>query len=190
MKRISIVVLSLLSLPLAYAGGDNDESKSVDRQAVQVSTASCSASTSTLSPLFHDICHGNETQFFTDLALFKASEADPFKVLDGFGLGPLHWAASLGNYNIVRALVDAGFSPSQLGGKRNRVTPIHSAIKGNHQEAQDKSNYLQVIQYLVEQGKADLTIKNSDGRTPLQLAEELQLAEVIGYLQDRVSLSK
>ena len=52
-------------------------------------------------------------------------------------------------------------------------TPLHSAIlKGN----------LGVIEYLVNQ-KADLSAKTDEGKTPLEIAKENELPNVVEFLK-------
>jgi len=85
-----------------------------------------------------------------------------FDALDNDGRSALHWAAYKGNADTIRLLlfVDA----NQVRQDKNGCTPLHwAAIRGN----------LEVCTVLVHAGtKEELTLKDSGGLTPVQLAAE------------------
>jgi hypothetical protein len=62
-------------------------------------------------------------------------------------------------------------------GNDNWNSALHLAIEGNE---------LELVKFLLSQG-ADTAIKNGDGKTPLQLAEECNHAEIIDTLKSCVS---
>ena len=62
-------------------------------------------------------------------------------------------------------------------GNDNWNTVLHLAIKRNE---------LEVVNFLLTQG-ADTTVENGDGKTPLNLAEERNHAEIIDALKNSIS---
>ena len=74
--------------------------------------------------------------------------------------GPLFEAAANGDLDGVKAAIEGGASPNDVGAAG--TTALHYAAHGNH---------IAVIEYLVEQG-ADVNAQDSQGRTPLGLATE------------------
>ena len=178
MRLGTMLMAMILASPCQLAYGGCGASRPVAPEGGKAPMAS--------SSLFGHICHGAEAPFFTELARLKAAGQAPEGVLDFFGLGPLHWAASLGRTRMVEALVEAKFSPNQLGGQKKRWTPLHSAIKGNHLAGVDPVEQLRCIRLLVENGKADLTLATSEGDTALQLALKLEKADIAAYLRERM----
>eukprot|EP01133_Synstelium_polycarpum_P007876 gene7876-9246_t len=80
---------------------------------------------------------------------------------DSIGQTALHWACRNGHDGIVRILIKYRANLNILDPQNE--TPIHKAAWKNH---------VDTIRPLVETGKIDLTIKNKDGNTPLQMAKD------------------
>ena len=93
---------------------------------------------------------------------------------------PLHVAASYGSLDMVRVLVASGVRINVRDGLGD--TPLHSCVASDEYDTD-----LAIVKTLVE-NKADIRIQNTDGKTPLAVAEEEGLHPVVEYL-DRVSLS-
>ncbi|PWZ38936.1 putative protein S-acyltransferase 23 [Zea mays] len=85
-----------------------------------------------------------------------------FDALDIDGRSALHWAAYKGNADTIRLLLF--MDANQVRQDKNGCTPLHwAAIRGN----------LEVCTVLVHTGtKEELTLKDSGGLTPVQLAAE------------------
>uniref|UniRef100_A0ACD5X0U3 Uncharacterized protein n=1 Tax=Avena sativa TaxID=4498 RepID=A0ACD5X0U3_AVESA len=85
-----------------------------------------------------------------------------FDALDNDGRSSLHWAAYKGNADIIRLLLF--MDANQVRQDKNGCTPLHWAvIRGS----------LEVCTLLVHAGtKQELTLKDSGGLTPLQLAAD------------------
>lgn len=92
---------------------------------------------------------------------------------DNHSRTPLHWAAHEGHYRVIQVLLGKGADPllaSEYG--RN---PLHMAAS---------RGYLRAVETLVEGGKVDINILDSDGRTALHLAVAGNHGRVISYLSD------
>ncbi|WP_265027666.1 ankyrin repeat domain-containing protein [Wolbachia endosymbiont (group B) of Chorthippus parallelus] len=74
---------------------------------------------------------------------------------------PIHLAAAYGHKDVVELLLEKEKASINHKGKSN-WTSLHYAAKGGH---------LPVVQLLIEK-EADANLKNSDGKTPLQLARD------------------
>ncbi|PNH03306.1 Ankyrin-3 [Tetrabaena socialis] len=94
----------------------------------------------------------------------------------------LHWASQEGFTEVVEVLLRAGANVAATDEATcvvhmralcwNRWTALHFASAGGHEE---------VVALLLE-GGADVRAKNEDGRTPLDLAKEEGMAEVVALL--------
>lgn len=93
------------------------------------------------------------------------------------GAEPLHEAAGNRSAKMVALLLDRGADVNAQQ-KSDGCTPLHIAIDSDD----DRYSRLAVIALLLER-KADCTIKNKDGLTPLALAIERERAEVIQLLR-------
>ncbi|KAM0750389.1 ankyrin [Meredithblackwellia eburnea MCA 4105] len=76
-------------------------------------------------------------------------------------------AASEGNFERVKELVESGLSPSVPD--ENTYTPLHAAASWNH---------IDILRYLVQQG-GDVNVTDDDGETPLFVVETAEMARVL-----------
>ncbi|XP_071492508.1 uncharacterized protein [Diadema antillarum] len=86
----------------------------------------------------------------------------------------LHIAATLGNLDMVRVLVEKGAKVDSTNS--NLRTPLHSACAQNHSE---------VVEYLVQKG-ASLEQRDADYLTALQIAANAESFNVVIALLDRI----
>jgi len=173
-------VVLLLSFNMGTVQAMNNNNSSTGDEP----TCPVSAPLSIQQRIFNSVCHGNETALAASLAELKQSSLQPSlqpsMILDGFGLSPLHWAGSMLNLNMVNMLLDAGFSPSQLGGRMKRLTPLHSSIRA----VQAKSTVLrvEVVTAMVTKDPSATKVRNADEQTPAELAQSLNLAVLVETL--------
>ncbi|WP_253300027.1 ankyrin repeat domain-containing protein [Wolbachia endosymbiont of Chironomus riparius] len=80
-----------------------------------------------------------------------------------YGGTPLNVAARYGNLKIVKYLISKGANPNIKQNFSNQNTPAHEAATRND---------LVMLNYLKNEGKADLNIKNRNGSTPVDLLSE------------------
>ena len=109
--------------------------------------------------------------------LSKAIDSDPSVLTrwshDGFTL--LHLAAFFGHDDAVRLLLSHDADVSIVSQSSMRVTPLHSAVAGDHAA---------VARRLVESG-ADVNARQSGGWTPLHSAAANGDEELVQYLLDK-----
>lgn len=88
------------------------------------------------------------------MLLYAGAKAD---VLDGEGFSPLHIAAALGNKLLLELLLKFG---ARINRRTPQGTPLHAAVAWRHYS---------IVKRLLEL-KANINIKDNEGRTPLQYA--------------------
>ncbi len=96
---------------------------------------------------------------------------------DALGLSYLHLAAAMGNSEMVDILIKAGIPVNLKMGKKGS-TPAHSAVSWGKASS---------LQALLKNG-ADLSIPNSEGKTPESLAVELKKEEVLDFFKQQKKL--
>lgn len=104
--------------------------------------------------------------------LFLVKHGANVSILDNNEDSALHWAAYKGNDAVLITLLKMGqsISASDVFGH----TPLHlAAIRGN----------LDAVEYLVLEAKADMTIKDKKGLTPLDLSIEKKKPQVEFFLR-------
>lgn len=89
----------------------------------------------------------------THLLVLRGAHTDAYRTA-------LNFAASRGELNTMRALIQAGMAPDSVD--MQRTTPLHCAAAGGHLDA---------VQLLLEQS-ANPFAQNSSEQTPLQVAHE------------------
>ena len=132
----------------------------------------------------HDIVHallehGAATDIFTAAATGRGG---PLRMglLDGMdvngrahdGWTALHLAAFFGHVDAARILLEAGADIHAISANSLRNTPLHAATAGKHAD---------VALFLLENG-ADPHAVDAGGYTPLRIAEENQLSEVVAAI--------
>jgi ankyrin repeat protein len=110
-----------------------------------------------------------------DMVAFLIQHGGNVAAGDKPGWTPLHWAAFLGHSETVEALLAAGADVNSksnmlvLTGRLNNInvslpagtTPLHAAVRGVGNR--------DIVQSLIQKG-ADITAKDEEGNTPLELA--------------------
>lgn len=98
---------------------------------------------------------------------------------DADGSTPLHCAAWKGHADIARLLIEAGANLNDENENDHwGTTPLHAAAHGNRRA---------VAQVLLDHG-ADLTVRNLNGRTPLQETTIHNASSVAKLLRERGAL--
>jgi len=88
--------------------------------------------------------------------------------LDGEGLGPIHWAADRGNLDMLKFIVTDLKADLELKDQEGQ-TALHYAASCGHAD---------IVKYLVDLG-ANTEVKDSDGATPLDVASELDIVNIL-----------
>lgn len=156
-----LIVSSLLSLSTANAGTDTCPA-ACTANGIECSTAGAAQITTILEA----VCKADSGRLRELIA-----DGQDVKSCDRFGLSYLHMAAGIGNSEIIEILLDAG-APIDRQCGRKKSTPAHSAVRFDQ---------LTSLQTFV-QHNADLTLVDSEGKTPKQLAEDSGSQEILDYL--------
>jgi ankyrin repeat protein len=77
-------------------------------------------------------------------------------------MGPIHGAVNAGDPNLVHLVLQGGDNVNRLGPANN--TPLHRAVINGDE---------MIARILLTVYKADKQLKNKDGKTPAQIAEEM-----------------
>eukprot|EP00954_Amorphochlora_amoebiformis_P029302 1392970-Amorphochlora_amoeboformis.AAC.1 len=149
--------------------GDVDMVKTAIQMGAQVNDRNDDGET----PIFNAAYKGrvNVIQFLVQ------QKADVNAVESKYGTTPLE-PACYGSHNLpaVKLLVRLGARVNHQ--RKGGDTPLHQAVKYNHPD---------IVQYLVQEAKANKFLANSEGQTPLQLAgahpSRQKIAQVLGTPQ-------
>ncbi|KAL3076185.1 hypothetical protein niasHT_038811 [Heterodera trifolii] len=96
---------------------------------------------------------------------------------DNNGLSIIHYLVDNNNFDECKILIDKGVNVNQkTADNLLRSTPLHLACK---------TGQLEIVKLLVEEGKADIEIANSDGDTALKLAKAKKKDDVVHYLVEK-----
>ena len=96
---------------------------------------------------------------------------------DEGGLRPLHYAVLSQDLKMIEFLLERG-ADVNLPSRGLKAPPLHYAVTVN-----DRGN-LRIVEYLAEHG-ADVDLRDKEGKTALDLAEEKNLHEIARYLKSR-----
>ena len=107
-----------------------------------------------------------------DVALMLVEAGADINVHDNYYRYPIHFAASTGSLDLLKALLDKGADMDQRDGN-NGYTPLHWAVIYGHNL---------VVEHLLEKG-ARTDIDSNDGKTPLELAYEKKNVDIIRKLE-------
>ncbi|KAJ3307443.1 Osteoclast-stimulating factor 1 [Kappamyces sp. JEL0829] len=120
--------------------------------------------TATIDNPLHEAAKRGNTSFVQELLAAGVSANG----LDKAGNAPLHWAARGGHAEVVAMLLSKNVTLNA----RNKLgdTPLHLAAWGGHAD---------VIKLLLEKGGIDVTIKNKNNETALQLAKSDDAAALL-----------
>jgi ankyrin repeat protein len=116
------------------------------------------------------------TRELTD-ALQDPAQAHAFSY-DGWT--PLHLAAFFGQRIAAEQLLDRGADPGAVSRNSMRNTPLHAATAGRR---------VDVALLLIERG-APIDVVDAGGYTPLRIAEENKLTDVVAQLKLRATGSR
>jgi ankyrin repeat protein len=98
-------------------------------------------------------------------------------ISDAHGLTPLHLAAYRGQADAVSVLLGSSKCPIDIQTDTTQESALHCAARKGHAAC---------VQKLVDAG-ANVTARNANGLTPLQLAEQEQHAAVVAILKQHVN---
>mgnify|MGYP001952137090 FL=1 len=112
---------------------------------------------------------------YSSLPEFSGLECASADSLSLFGDRPVHIAASRGDINEIRLILDAGADINCKG--EHGYTALHNAVAQGHRAA---------VEYLLTQG-ADPDSVNDDGVSAAQLAKLLDEGEILHLLEQRAS---
>jgi ankyrin repeat protein len=118
-----------------------------------------------------DIFAAAATGRMADLRREIARESVTLYAYDGWT--PLHLAAFFGHLGAARLLVEAGADVHAVSRNGLSNTPLHAATSGRHSD---------VAMYLLERGASGSAV-DSGGYTPLQIASENGLAEIVATIK-------
>lgn len=95
------------------------------------------------------------------------------------GCSAMYWAVMCANPGLINALLDHGANPNiQTWESNGALTPLHAAVDCER---------LEEAKVLVERG-ADLSIRDSEGLTPLERARKSNSLTMVELLASHVSL--
>ena len=107
--------------------------------------------------------HVNLVNFLLDQKVeLEAKSAEIFRT-------PLHFAAEADSLEAVIVLVQFGADPNFLD--VNDSTPLHCAAE---------YGAAKVVEYLVSDAKADPSLVNKQGQTPLKLTQSIEVCKLLG----------
>lgn len=109
-----------------------------------------------------------------ELRAFLADSPHVVNHQNEFGQSALQVAAANGHAGIVTALLAAGADANLINKEGN--SPLHWACV---------TGQLECVKLLVETGKADVSLRNKAGRTPLDEAYDRGHSAVFDYLADQ-----
>lgn len=95
---------------------------------------------------------------------------------DDGGLRPLHYAVLSQDLKMIEFLLELGANVN-LPSRSLKAPPLHYAVTVN-----ERGN-LRIVEYLVEHG-AEVDLRDKEGKTALDLAEEKNLHEIARYLAE------
>ena len=103
---------------------------------------------------------------------------------DGLCGTPLHWAAMSGSIRLCELLLQSGADVNASSGKGNYkgYSPLHECIKAENTNLYFRIDFLSVCRLLVE-SKADLTVLDHYGYTPLRRAICCRQGDIAEYLR-------
>lgn len=107
-----------------------------------------------------------------DVAEFLDKDPSLVRARGAHGIPLIYHAALSGNTEIAELLV-------ALGGGEGVESALHAAVKFGHVE---------MTRWLLSHG-ADITVKDFQGRTPLELATEQEFDDIIQFLASSITLS-
>jgi ankyrin repeat protein len=135
-----------------------------------ISESSAASTEEYIPQVSNELCFAIENGDL-DLAFGLIASGCDLNKLDIHKTSALHYASTLGNSELVKALLDAGADPNIKDLDVNG-TPIHAASYNGH---------LGVVKILLEY-RADANSKDKHGRTPLQHASEYGHKDIVEHL--------
>ena len=118
-----------------------------------------------------DVFAAAATGRMADLRRAVTAESVDLFAYDGWT--PLHLAAFFGRLDAARLLVEAGADVHAVSRNSLGNTPLHAATSGRHSD---------VALYLLERGASGAAV-DSGGYTPLQIASENGLGEIVATIK-------
>ncbi|CAK7265197.1 hypothetical protein SEPCBS119000_001389 [Sporothrix epigloea] len=121
-----------------------------------------------------EACRRNNTELLTEI-LHGRSETDAARLLNEtvtvLGNHLYHEAASQGNYEIIDLLLDQpGFECDPIS-RRERDTPLHTAIRWSNSEPPAQQPFAQALIEMMLEAGSNPRIKNKAGLTATQLVD-------------------
>lgn len=105
--------------------------------------------------------------------LVEKKGISPTKATDELGLvTPLHYAAMNNAIDVVKYLINQ----QNINPNTHRINILHTAAK---------KDAIDVVRFLIENNKVQWDLKNKEGKTTLDLANDNKANKVIEYLQSR-----